>query len=309
MRLVLILLLMLSFSFAQNVTYFLNISAYVSCPDDRLFLEAIASNGQSVPGVELRLVLHSPYQGLRAVQTTNSSGQASAVLTKPGEYRVYINTEDYNHLQFVTFNYPELCPAPPPKTFNITAAPDCNNSLLIITANDSGAPLEDVFIRTLNWSSFSGPSGSVAFPLEEGYVYIQANKSGYFEQAFWTNISCKPPVPESPPECLGNSSCAEDQYCLNETCLNLTGECGYPENHSWMQYECCEDDECGYKMLCQNNSCILEPAPEPNVSMNITENESDVPAPSMQPQYLPVWVFIAIIPIAVVILYFLLKKK
>ena len=309
MRLIFLLILLVSFSFAQNVTYFVNISAWVQCPGDHLFMEAIASNGQSVPGVELRLVLHSPYQGLRAVQTTDSDGQASAVLTKTGEYRVYINTEDYNHPQFVTFYYPELCPAPPPRSLNVTATPDCNNSLLIITADDNGTPLEDVFIRTLNWSSFSGPSGSVAFPLEEGYAYIQANKSGYYEVAFWENVSCEPPEPpKPPPECLENSSCASDQYCLNESCMNLTGDCGYAENHSWVNYGCCEDNDCGYKMICQNNSCIIEPAPEPNLTSNISQNESATPA-AEEGEQIPIWPFIALVPIAVVIIYFLLKKK
>lgn len=308
MRLVLFLLLILSFSFAQNVTYFLNVSAQVQCPEDILLMKAIASNGKAVPGIELRLVLHYPYQGLRAVQTTNSSGEASAKLTKPGEYRIYIKTEDYNHPQFVTFNYSQLCPEPPPKSFNLTVAPDCNSSLLIITANDSGTLLEDVFIRTLNWSSFSGPSGSVAFPLEEGYVYVQANKTGYFEQAFWTNVSCRPPEPEPLPECLENSSCASSQYCSNETCMNLTGECGYPDNHSWVEYECCEDADCGYKMICENNSCVLEPVPEPNIT-NTSQNESAVPVMEEKSEEIPIWAVAAAVLILFAVILFVIKKK
>lgn len=310
MRIILFLILLLSFSFAQNVTYFLNISEEVLCPGDRLIMEAIASNGQSIPGIELRLVLHSPYQGLRAVQTTDSKGQASAVLTKPGEYRVYINTEDYNHPQFVTFNYPELCPPPPAKSFNLSVVPDCNNSLLIITASDSGIPLEDVFIRTLNWSSFSGPTGSVAFPLLEGYRYIQADKNGYTGHAFWKNVSCKPPEPpKPPPECLENSSCKTNQYCSNETCMNLTEDCGYPENHSWVDYECCEDVDCGYKMICVNNSCIIETAPKPNISENLSQNDSIQSNSEEEPEDIPIWVFIVLFPIIAVLVYFILKKK
>lgn len=267
MRLPLLLLLVISFSFAQNITYFLNISGQLICPGDILVMTAEASNGQPAPGVELRLVLHYPYQGLRALQTTDSSGQASTKLTKPGEYRIYINTDEYNHPQYVSFNQSELCPPLPPESFNLTVIPDCNSSLLIISAYQDSTPLEDVFIRTLNWSSFSSPSGSVAFPLEEGYVFIQANKSGYVSQEFWTNVSCRPPEPpKPPPECLEDSSCADNQYCMNETCMNLTGECGYTLNHSWVDYECCEDVECGYKMICDNNSCILEPPPPPNAS-------------------------------------------
>jgi hypothetical protein len=309
MRIILFLILLLSFSFAQNVTYFVNVSTQTFCPEDRLVMEAIASNGQSIPGIELRLVLHFPYQGLRAVQTTNSSGQASAVLTKPGEYRIYINTEDYNHPQFITFNYSELCPPLPPKSFNLTAVPDCNNSLLIIAANESGKLLEDVFIRTLNWSSFSGPSGSVAFPLIEGYEYIQANKTGYHSHAFWKNISCKPPEPpKPPPECLENLSCASNQYCSNETCMNLTGDCGYPENHSWIDYECCEDNDCGYGMICQNNICIIKPAPEPNITENLSQNESTEPIKD-EPDPMPIWVFLVPIPIIALLLFFILKRK
>jgi hypothetical protein len=309
MRALFFLMLILSFSFAQNVTYFLNVSSGVLCPDDRLVMEAIASNGHSVPGIELRLVLHSPYQGLRAVQTTDSKGQASAILTKPGEYRIYISTDDYNHPQYVTFNYPEMCPEPPPKSFNLSVFPDCNNSLLIISANESGIPLEDVFIKTLNWSSFSGPSGSVAFPLEEGYAYIQANKSGYDKYAFWFNVSCAPPEPpKPPPECLENSSCAQNQYCANETCMNLTGSCGYPDNHSWIDYECCDDNGCGYKMVCVNNSCAIEPAPEPNITENLSENESAEPIVEKEPEQVPLWA-VALGLIALIVIAFLVLKK
>jgi hypothetical protein len=307
MRIVLVLLLIISLSFAQNITYFLNLSAEIICPDNILVMTAHSSGGNTVPGIELRLVLHSPYQGLRAVQTTNSSGQASAELTKPGLYRVYMKSENYNHPDFVSFNYSEMCPPLPPKNFSINVTPDCNNSLLIITAEHEGMPLEDVFIRTLNWSSFSSPAGMVAFPFEEGYVYIQANKTGYFKHAFWTNVSCKPPEPEPEPECLENSSCLFNQFCSNQTCVNITGTCGHAENHSWISYECCEDNDCGYKMICTNNSCILEPPPE----INVTENVSleDEPVKQEQPEQIPLWSIPIVLILIAILIFFALKKK
>ncbi len=276
MRLLLLLILLASISFAQvepEITRFLHIEKDVSCPDNMLTMQAVASDGKPAPGVELRLVLHYPYQGLRAVQTTDSKGIAKAKLTKPGNYRIYIRTDDYNHDDFEEFDYPEMCPPPPPKGFNVTVGKDCNNSQLIVTATEEGDPLEDVFISTEKWSSTSNPQGIVVFPLEEGLIYITANRSGYSSIQFWADINCTPPPPPPPPECLQDQNCSFDQFCENETCINITGECGYPENHSWVSYECCEDEDCGFRMICRNNTCEVRPPPPENITQ---ENETEI---------------------------------
>jgi len=272
MRILLFLFFLSAFSFSLNVTHFLNIETEIICPDNDLVMTAISSDESPASAVELRVVLYLPYQGLRAVKTTDKDGIAVAELTKTGLYRIYINTELYNHDDFVEFNYSELCPAPPPKQFNVSVTPLCNESRMMVQVAEDDIPIQDVFVRTLNWSSTTNNNGQAIFPLDEGYVYIVANKSGFVRQEFWIDINCTPEPPPPPPECLQNPDCALNQICENETCVNISGTCGYAENHSWINYECCEDNECGYKMICANKSCILEPPKE-----NIIKNETAIP--------------------------------
>jgi len=280
MRILLFLFLLISFSFSLNVTHFLNIETETACPNNDLVMTAIASNGLPAPDIELRVVLYSPYQGLRAVKTTDVDGIAIAELTKTGLYRIYINTEFYNHDDFVEFNYTELCPAPPPKQFNVSVTPLCNQSRMMVQVSDGDDPLQDVFVRTLNWSSTTNNNGQVIFPLDEGYVYIVANKSGFVLQEFWIDINCTPEPPPPPPECLQNPDCAFNQICENETCMNISGTCGYAENHSWINYECCEDTDCGYKMICANKTCIIKPEPVLENLTNTSETEEEIPEPA-----------------------------
>lgn len=277
MRSLFLILLLVSASFCQEpvIKRVVTVSTDVSCPDDILTMRAISSDGKPAAGIELRLVLHSPYQGLRAVKTTDSSGEATAELTKPGEYRIYIRTDAYNHKDFEEFDYPSMCPPPPPEDFDIQVQPDCNNSLLLITVSQDGMPLSDVMISTFNWSSTSSADGLAAFPLDEGYAYVTAEKAGFTMKGLWVNVSCAPPPLPPPPECLQDGDCAFDQLCANQSCIDITGECGYPENHSWIDYECCDDEGCGYLMICENNTCELEPQPIKNET-NITSNETAV---------------------------------
>ncbi|MBU0527180.1 hypothetical protein KKE92_01755 [Candidatus Micrarchaeota archaeon] len=311
MRIFLFLFLLSAFSFSLNVTHFLNIETEIICPDNDLVMTAIASNGSPAPAVELRVVLHSPYQGLRAVKTTDKDGIAVAELTKTGLYRIYINTEFYNHDDFVEFNYSELCPAPPPKQFNISVIPLCNQSQLMVQVAEDDVPLQDVFVRTLNWSSTTNNYGQVILPLDEGYVYIVANKSGFVRQEFWIDINCTPAPPPPSPECLQNPDCAPNQICENETCVNISGTCGYAENHSWIDYACCEDNDCGYKMICENNSCIIKPAPKPNITENISSNDSNKStlAEDEGPSQIQLGIIAAILILLIITGYFVLKKK
>ncbi|MBU0532470.1 hypothetical protein KKB44_03175 [Candidatus Micrarchaeota archaeon] len=270
-------LFLISLTFAANVTPFLNLELETSCPGNFLNITTILSNGTAAADVELRLVRHIPYQGLRAIQHTNENGTASVELTNTGEYRIYIENSDYyNSDTFVEFNYSEMCPLPPPEEFNLSIEVNCNASILKITASKDGIPLENVFINTQNWSSLTGTTGTVFFLLEEGWTLIRANKSGYVYKESIINIVC------TPPECITDENCTYNQYCFNESCINLTGVCGYPENHSWIGYECCEDGGCEMNFVCLNNSCIsLPPQPENinNVSLNQTVSQEEPAEP------------------------------
>lgn len=245
-------------------------------------------------------MLYAPFQGLRALKHTDEQGMTFVELTKPGEYRIYMQAEDYNHPQYVEFRYPEMCPPPPPKSFNVSIEPDCNNSQLMVTVTENGEPLEGVFIRTEEWSSLTQSAGRVPFPLEEGLVFISANKSGYSYQEMFVDIDC------TPPECLEDEDCAFDQYCADENCTNVTGTCGYAANHSWISYECCSDSDCESGFECLNNSCVLKPPPPPPVNVtnvteeNISTNETLPPGEEEQ---------VAVCPAAILLLLFLFFRK
>lgn len=273
-----LLLLLLALSqpiFAENasepnITRFLNLNMSASCPGNMLHISAIASDGRPAPDVELRLVLYLPYMGFRGLGHTDSNGNMSIELTKNGSYRVYMNTDAYDHDRYVEFDYPALCPPPPPKQMNISVLPDCDNALLtvITRANDSGLPLEGVFILADNWSSFTGTGGFASLPFEKGWVYVRAERANYTSQEFFADARCLPP-----PECALNSDCDGFEFCgASGDCENVTGACGYAENHSWIMYACCEDADCGNESLeCKDNACIEKQLP-PELPANITGN-------------------------------------
>ena len=269
-------MLLLSFSFAQEpeITRALDISAHVVCPGNHLILSAEDSAGNPAEDVELRLVRHYPYSGLVALGRTDQNGLLEFILTKNGSYRIYINTDAYNHDDFAEFGYPELCPALPTPDFELSVEPDCEKRNLVITAHNSG-PLKDVIITTPFWSSTTSSLGKVVFPLEEGFLSINAQLENYTEKNLTVEIDC------TPPECTGDSACAMNQFCLNETCTEVIGECGYAENHSWISYECCEDSDCNEQMLCENNTCIPEPVETINQTNESMMNET-APEPAAE---------------------------
>ncbi|MEW6036524.1 MAG: hypothetical protein AB1529_07980 [Candidatus Micrarchaeota archaeon] len=278
-----VLLLIIAFaacSTAANLS--LGLSAEASCPGNVLSVNLTDSAGHPASGVELRLVLYLPYQGLRAIQHSDAQGMAYFELTKNGTYRIYPSTNDYDHPKYVEFDYPALCPPPPPKPLNVSWAADCDAGWLRLSATSEGTPLGGVFITTGTWSSLTGPDGNVSFPLEEGQVFIRAEKENHTKQEFFADVSCAPQ-----PECAGNADCDDWEYCGAGSCANATGECGYAGNHSWILYECCRDEDCGNASLCEDNSCISKPPPQPppenvtNQTTNQTGNgEPETTAPS-----------------------------
>ena len=252
-----------------NITRFLSLDLTASCPGNILLMNATASDGLPAPDVELRLVLYLPYQGLRALQHTDKDGLASVELTKNGSYRVYMNTDLYEHEKYLEFDYPLMCPPPPPKQMDVSVEPDCGDMRLSITsrANATGAPLEGVFILAGNWSSFSGKSGLVSVPFEKDFIFIRAERANYTSQEFYFDARCLPP-----PECLIDSDCDGFEFCgAGGNCENVTGVCGHPENHTWVAYWCCEDSDCGNEsMLCENSTCMMKPLPPEPPIQNLT---------------------------------------
>ncbi len=275
MRIAVFLLLLAATSFSLNATIirFMNVTTSTSCPGDWLYMNATASDGTPAPGVELRLVLYEPYWGLRAMEHSDANGLASVQLTRAGYYRLYMYTNDYNHDQYVEFDYPSMCPPPPPTPMNLTVSVDCNDSVIIITAASGGAPVSGVFVSTQDWSSMTGDSGTVSIPLEEGDLFVNATKKGYASQAFYQTVSCAPP-----PQCTDSSSCADYQACLAQECVNLSGTCGYAANHAWTSYACCSDSDCGNISMCVSNTCVPRTMPPFIAAGNATPQNTTITA-------------------------------
>lgn len=103
-----------------------------------------------------------------------------------------------------------------------------------------------------------------------------------------------PPVePEEPPpvepevecpvdECTADEDCDGDEQCLVgeeaplpeceplHACETLEGECGYAENHTWIEYECCEDADCEQGYACIEDLCTeIEPEIQANENIEI----------------------------------------
>lgn len=271
MRIAIFLLALASVAFPLNatITRFMSLETSTSCPGNMLLMNATASDGSPATGVELRLVLYEPFQGLRALMHTDQDGLASVQLTKPGSYRVYMYTSDYDHDQYVSFDYPAMCPPPPPSQMNLTVSPQCGEGLLLVTAYGNGTPLEGVFVSVRNdhgWSSLTGSNGEASFPLEQGDVFINASRENYSSLGFYTTINC------TPPECASDLDCPSDSYCVLGNCSKITGGCGFAENHTWFVYRCCSDQDCGNASTCQNHTCAVPAPPAQSNQTNLSNS-------------------------------------
>jgi hypothetical protein len=268
MRFFVLLLVLVSLASADLPN--LTLTTGKTCPGSILWMNATGPDGQPAAGVTLRVVLYDPYQGLVALRNTTEDGSASVGLTMNGTYRVYINSQDYAHDEYVELPF-TLCPPPPPKSVEVGFYPDCNSSSVLISLTSDGAPLVGAFVSTQNWSSLTGSTGNVSFPFSGGDVLIRVKKAGYAEIFVFETVDC------NPPECRTHDDCADDEYCVAGTCMNVTGICGYPQNHGWVHYACCSDSDCENGSLrCVNRTCVAyQPPPVP---ANITKNASAAPA-------------------------------
>ncbi|MEM4330346.1 MAG: hypothetical protein QXY64_04280, partial [Candidatus Bilamarchaeaceae archaeon] len=101
-------------------------------------------------------------------------------------------------------------------------------------------------------------------------------------------------------ECIDNTQCSESMYCdltTNKCKLIEKGKCGYIANHSWKDYECCEDSDCKgeYKIVgkekefigniykftlvgpyCENHICHLGPLAKRDVLLESSSGERKI---------------------------------
>jgi len=64
-------------------------------------------------------------------------------------------------------------------------------------------------------------------------------------------------------ECLTDNECLETQQCRENICLEIKGNCGYPKNHVWVKWNCCQNNDCGQGEYCETSlhTCIQEQKP------------------------------------------------
>ncbi|MBU0532560.1 hypothetical protein KKB44_03635, partial [Candidatus Micrarchaeota archaeon] len=82
--------------------------------------------------------------------------------------------------------------------------------------------------------------------------------------------------------CQSDEDCQDSEYCDSGECIPVTGECGYPENHAWVSYECGDDPNCPVcpdQEFCKDHICIEGGLTGPgtgfvgdNATFNGTEN-------------------------------------
>jgi len=139
---------------------------------------------------------------------------------------------------------------------------NCTDSPVIITVKDaySGQPLraqvrfqfveQNGLLREVyfNWSDST--TGKANFtPTVPGRYYVSLSRPGYTPIDFFWNV-------EYCPECRADADCNASSKCINHSCIQITGTCGYAANHSWVYYECCEDSHCASNQVCVANKCV-----------------------------------------------------
>ena len=68
-----------------------------------------------------------------------------------------------------------------------------------------------------------------------------------------------------PQGCLSNDDCQDNEYCdippnaLVGSCKQVEGLCGYAANHTWIMYECGEEEGCPScsRGVCENRQCVI----------------------------------------------------
>src|SRR3989338_2233824 len=121
----------------------------------------------------------------------------------------------------------------------------------------------------------AGSDGIALFTITEDVTYkIRATKSGYRSEDR-DNLEfnlCEDLAPEF--ECTQNSNCGDQEQCLNNKCVLVTGECGYASNHEFVSYECCFDSDCEEGYECKENSCAIKPIVPPISPINNSQLET-----------------------------------
>ncbi|MDO8339412.1 MAG: hypothetical protein Q7T16_02030 [Candidatus Burarchaeum sp.] len=107
-----------------------------------------------------------------------------------------------------------------------------------------------------------GKTGTLELSAEKpGSYSLDVSKNGFVQVLKNFNVVDCTPVPE----CAINADCAEDRACEQGSCAQLSGSCGFIENHKFTEYECCSDSACsalGSGARCEAHACVVRTTPE-----------------------------------------------
>ncbi|MCK4319525.1 right-handed parallel beta-helix repeat-containing protein [Candidatus Micrarchaeota archaeon] len=161
---------------------------------------------------------------------TDENGETELCITTIGYY--YMEDEDVDYEDYKEHEYSIKYGA---KTF--TGNFDVDGSNIYILELDF----------TMHPKGQVGDACSQASDCETGYCCGRGPNAG----------TCRASSSFCPDyECEENSDCDDDEVCENYECVELTGECGYVENHTWMEYACCEDADCKNNEKCEDHACV-----------------------------------------------------
>ena len=88
-----------------------------------------------------------------------------------------------------------------------------------------------------------------------GTYNLELSKIGFVHTTKNLEVADCTPVPE----CIADSDCAYDQQCVQQACVQLSGYCGYVEDHEFVEYECCSDSACSASPVggrCEDHRCV-----------------------------------------------------
>ncbi len=84
---------------------------------------------------------------------------------------------------------------------------------------------------------------------------------------------CNSGVCEKEEFCITSFECKDNEVCFNGSCSEISCGCGYVSNHECINYECCEDKDCGLNEICYEHECEEL---RPNLEFNETEPGGDL---------------------------------
>jgi hypothetical protein len=219
------------------------------CPGDKVLFNATKAGGDPLSGVSIKVIYKEPpFFGTVGTVTTDATGTADITLTQNGTYKLKATRSGYHMVE---------------KTFEFTTCPSEYECIV----DEDCEPLDEC---TEEYR---------CEPVECECGYVSDHQCIEYEccddedcpegQDCIDNI-CRD-------ECYEDDDCKSTEYCdIQEgadggSCEDVTGDCGYAENHVWVTYECgdepgcpacpedgyCEDYVCVYRNLTCPESGLL----------------------------------------------------